>query len=46
MLGKIAESLRSPSQTMTWGQLAAAVVFVIVIAIAWRQVTLMIAGEL
>lgn len=39
-------SLKAPSQSMTWTQLAAAVVFVLVVALMWRQVTLYIMREL
>jgi hypothetical protein len=46
MLSKIASSLSSPSKTMTWTQLAGATVFVIVVALAWRQVTFYIMREI
>lgn len=46
MLGKIMDSLHAPSKSMTWTQLAGATVFVIVVAIAWRQVTLYIVREI
>lgn len=46
MLGRIASSLSSPGGSLTWAQLAAATVFVITVAIAWRQVTLYIMREI
>lgn len=42
----VASSLSAPSQSMSWTQLAAATVFVLVVAIAWRQITLMIMREI
>lgn len=45
-LSGVGMSLSAPSQDMTWTQLAAATVFVLVVAVAWRQVTLMIMREL
>jgi hypothetical protein len=46
MLGKIMDSVHAPAPGMTWTQLGAATVFVIVVAVAWRQVTLYIMREL
>lgn len=46
MVTRIGTSLARPSTGMSWAQLAAAVVFVFVVAIAWRQVTHMIMREL
>ena len=46
MLSQIMEGLKAPSEKMTWLQLAAATVFVIVVAVAWRQVTLFIMREI
>jgi len=40
MLGNVMDRLKSPTSTMTWTQLGAATVFVIVVAVAWRQVVL------
>lgn len=45
-LGSIGPTLKTPSDTMSWTQLAAATVFVLVVAFGWRQVTLMIMREL
>jgi hypothetical protein len=39
-------ALKAPAQGLTWLQLAAATVFVIVVAFAWRQVTHFIMGEI
>ena len=39
-------SLQSPfSNNMTWLQLAAVVVFILIVLFAWRQVTLFISAE-
>lgn len=39
----LGQKLQTPfSTSMTWTQLAAVVVFVFVVALAWRQVTLFI----
>ena len=46
MLGRLADALKSPSANMTWTQLAGATIFVIVVALMWRQVTHMLMGEL
>jgi hypothetical protein len=46
MLGKMIDGLKTPSQSMTWQQLAATTVFVLTVAIAWRQVTLYIMREI
>lgn len=46
MLSAIRDSLRAPSTGMTWPQLAASVVFVIVVALMFRQIQKMIAGDL
>ena len=35
-----------PSSSMTWTQLGLAVIFVLVVIFAWRQVTHFIMGEL
>jgi hypothetical protein len=45
-LSQVGSSLAAPSKNMSWLQLGAAVGFVMVAAIAWRQVTLMIMNEL
>jgi hypothetical protein len=45
-LSNVGTSLAAPSQSMSWVQLFAAVGFVMVAAVAWRQVTLMIMNEL
>lgn len=46
MLDKISSNLQAPSSGMSWAQLAGATVFVIVVALAWRQVTLFIMREI
>lgn len=46
MLGNVMDSLQRPSQGMTWTQLGAAVVFVLVVAVAWRQITFYIMREM
>lgn len=45
-LTTVGSALKAPSQSMTWTQLALATMFVLVVAVAWRQVTLMIMREL
>ena len=45
MLSQIMDRLKTPTSNMSWSQLAAATVFVIVIAIAWRQVVHMITND-
>lgn len=42
----VGQSLKAPADGLTWTQLAAATGFVIVAAIAWRQVIQMIMREL
>jgi hypothetical protein len=46
MLGRMMNSLSEPGKGMTWTQLAAATVFVLVVALAWRQVTFYIMREI
>lgn len=46
MLGNMMDTLSKPSGSMSWTQLAAATVFVLVVAVAWRQVTLYITREI
>lgn len=46
MLAKLVTSLSAPSKTMSWTQLAGATVFVITVALMWRQVTLYIMREI
>jgi hypothetical protein len=46
MLSRFVASLNAPSKNMTWTQLAGATVFVIVIALMWRQVTHYIMREI
>lgn len=46
MLGSIMDTLRRPGGSMTWTQLGAATVFVITVAIAWRQITFYIMREM
>jgi hypothetical protein len=45
-LTQVGSTLSRPADTMSWTQLAAATVFVLLVAVAWRQVTLMIMREL
>lgn len=45
-VSQVETSLKTPFSTqMTWAQLAAVVVFVLVVALAWRQVIQFIASE-
>lgn len=46
MLGGMWSTLSKPSEDMTWPQLAAATLFVMVAALAWRQVILMVMDEI
>lgn len=46
MLSRIMDGLKAPSDKMSWTQLAAATVFVLVVAVMWRQVTLFIMREI
>lgn len=46
MFGEMMDRLKSPTSNMTWTQLAGATVFVIVVALMWRQVTLFIMKEI
>ena len=46
MFGDIIESLHRPAAGITWTQLAAATVFVLVVAVAWRQVVFYIMREM
>lgn len=47
LASQIGQSLKTPfSTSMTWGQLAAVVVFVTVVLFAWRQVVLFIGQEI
>lgn len=46
MLSEMMERLKSPTANMSWTQLAGATVFVIVVALMWRQVTLFIMKEI
>ena len=46
MLSEMMDRLKSPTSGMTWTQLGAATIFVIVVALMWRQVTLFIMKEL
>jgi hypothetical protein len=38
-LSGLASKLQTPTSTMSWTQLAAVVVFVLVVLFAWRQIT-------
>ena len=40
MLGRMMDALKAPASGLSWTQLAGATVFVIVVALAWRQVVL------
>jgi hypothetical protein len=46
MLGKMMDALKSPGGDFTWTQLAGATVFVLVVALMWRQVTHYIMREI
>jgi|HubBroStandDraft_2_1064218.scaffolds.fasta_scaffold2259927_1 hypothetical protein len=46
MLGSVMDSIKAPSSNMTWTQLAAATVFVLVVAVGWRQITFYIMREM
>lgn len=46
LVSRIGAAIKAPSDNMSWLQLGAATVFVIVVAIMWRQVTLAIMQEL
>lgn len=47
MVGRIGNALNTPfSNAMTWTQLAAVVVFISIVALAWRQVVLFITQEI
>lgn len=47
MFTSIGNALQTPfSSAMTWTQLAAVIVFIMLVALAWRQVTLFIGQEL
>lgn len=46
-IASVGRKLQTPfSTSMTWTQLAAVVVFIGVVALAWRQVVLMIEAEI
>jgi uncharacterized membrane protein YoaK (UPF0700 family) len=45
LISRIGASLARPSANMSWLQLGATVVFVVVVALAWRQVTMLIVRE-
>lgn len=46
LVTRIGAALKAPSDTMSWTQLAAATVFVAVVIVMWRQVTLYIMREI
>jgi hypothetical protein len=46
MVTRIASALAQPGNGMSWAQLGAATVFVIAVALMWRQVTLYIMREI
>jgi len=47
LISRIGTALDTPfSSSMTWTQLAAVVVFIMCVALAWRQVVLFIAQEI
>lgn len=46
MLPRVTSALSAPTSHMTWTQLAGATVFVIVVAVAWRQVVHFIMREI
>ena len=45
MLSHMMDALKAPSANMSWVQLGAATIFVVVVLILWRQVVLYIAEE-
>jgi hypothetical protein len=45
-ISHLRSSLTAPSKSMSWTQLAGATIFVMVVAVAWRQVTLIIMREI
>lgn len=45
MLSRMGTALTTPAQGWTWTQLAAATIFVLAVALAWRQVTQFIVRE-
>lgn len=45
-LTRVGAALKAPSDGMTWTQLAASVVFVLVVVVAWRQVIQLIMREI
>lgn len=46
MLSEMIDRLKTPTGSMSWLQLGAATVFVIVVALMWRQVMLMLMKEI
>lgn len=47
LVGRLGTALDTPfSNAMTWTQLAAVIVFISIVALAWRQVVLFIGQEL
>lgn len=46
MLSEMMDRLKSPTSNMTWTQLAGVTVFVIVVAVMWRQVVQFIMREI
>ena len=46
MLSNILASLKSPAPNLSWTQLGAATIFVLVVVVMWRQVTLFIMDEI
>ena len=45
-ISETAASLKTPFASMTWTQLAAVTVFVLTVALGWRQVVLFIGQEI
>lgn len=46
MLGRVWSSLATPPSGVSWVQLGAATVFILAVALAWRQVTAYILREI
>jgi hypothetical protein len=45
MTSRLGTALQTPSSSMSWVQLAAATIFVVVVLVAWRQVVRYILRE-
>lgn len=45
MFGRISDAIAHPSANPSWSQLAAMTIFVLTIALLWRQVVMMVTRE-